>query len=1054
MKPLDLEMTAFGSFAETTRIPFEQLRQGLYLVAGDTGAGKTTIFDAVVFALYGKASGRDRTPAMLHSDYVEKSTDTLVKLRFEQNGREYTVSRSVHFPRKKGTEKVYGDQQLGAILLEPDREPTEGAEKVTRRVEELLGLNAEQFRKIIMLAQGEFREFLKADSDKKNEILGKLFDNSAYLRYQNLLSGARDELARRRTALREELQQLMRGAFRPPEDADGEKAAAYLAENPELAENLRRLTQEETERLAALGREREALRRQVNELNSRKGAAEAVNAQFEALEQLRLRLNALDGKTEEMEALRARLDRGELAFHRVRPAMESLDRARRSLEQGLADREKSRADAALWEEKLRAAAARAEMDGEKRQRAGELNTELTRLDEQLRRLRDREKTREERKGLLRETERVAARRDEEEKALLRREESLENQRTRLEELSGAEALALRRQGECEQAAARCQALADLEGERAALQEEETVLERKREALERLARRALSAREEHLELYRRFLAGQAGLMARDLRREILRQGEAVCPVCGSRLREEQTGAFASLGEQVPEQSLVEQAREAADRAERDRSEEDKRLESLIARHRSRRDAALQEMKKVLGTGESLDPAFLSAASEEARERERNAESALAEARELEREQKELRRSLPLLEKEAAEARERLETLAEKERELRSRLDTLEALIREQTAQLRFSDEAEALAAREETARSLEALNRELEQNRAALDSARTGRDTAAGSLTEREQLAARQERELEEARAALDRALAEAGFAERGEAERALPPAEAGDPARWLREQRERLNAWENERVHSARELERQSELLRDQRPADLPELSDQLERADAALNRCGEAWGQQENLLANHLQVLDRVARARAALDESEGSWKRLERLGSMAAGMNSEGGKLSFDRYVMGAVFREILEMANRRLELMSGGRYQLIHRSGADRRNARAGLEIQVLDLSTGQLRGSDSLSGGEGFFTSLSLALGLADVVQNRAGGRALDALFIDEGFGSLSGGVLDKALDVLSRLSEGNRLVGVISHVEQLEESIPQKIRVSGGPHGSSVRLELG
>ena len=154
-----------------------------------------------------------------------------------------------------------------------------------------------------------------------------------------------------------------------------------------------------------------------------------------------------------------------------------------------------------------------------------------------------------------------------------------------------------------------------------------------------------------------------------------------------------------------------------------------------------------------------------------------------------------------------------------------------------------------------------------------------------------------------------------------------------------------------------------------------------------------------------------------------------------------------------MGTMFREILEMANRRLELMSGGRYELIHRSGADRRNARAGLDIEVLDRNTGRQRPSGSLSGGETFFTSLSLALGLSDVVQNHAGGKRMDALFIDEGFGTLSDDVLDKALEVLDRLSEGDRLVGVISHVDRLDESIPQKIRVRSGEKGSSLSLEL-
>ena len=154
MRPLSLEMTAFGSYAETTLVPFEELKQGLYLVTGDTGAGKTTIFDAITFALYGVASGSERSADMLHCDHVPRSTDTTVTLRFSQGGKEYSVRRWLHYSKKRGTEDQYGDGKPDALLLEPDREPTEGAMKVTARCEELLGLNAEQFRKIIMLAQG------------------------------------------------------------------------------------------------------------------------------------------------------------------------------------------------------------------------------------------------------------------------------------------------------------------------------------------------------------------------------------------------------------------------------------------------------------------------------------------------------------------------------------------------------------------------------------------------------------------------------------------------------------------------------------------------------------------------------------------------------------------------------------------------------------------------------------------------------------------------------------------------------------------------------------
>ncbi|MCR5825038.1 MAG: SMC family ATPase, partial [Oscillospiraceae bacterium] len=171
------------------------------------------------------------------------------------------------------------------------------------------------------------------------------------------------------------------------------------------------------------------------------------------------------------------------------------------------------------------------------------------------------------------------------------------------------------------------------------------------------------------------------------------------------------------------------------------------------------------------------------------------------------------------------------------------------------------------------------------------------------------------------------------------------------------------------------------------------------------------------------------------------------------AKGANSEGGKLNFSTFVMGAIFREVLEMANRRLNIMTGGRFELIHSLTVQRKNTKAGLEIEVLDVATGKQRPSASISGGEGFMVSLALALGLSDVVQNHAGGQRLDTLFIDEGFGTLDDGKLDNVISVLQQLTEGNRLVGIISHVDKLEESIPQKFRVYTDKHGSTVKPEL-
>ena len=1056
MKPLSLEMTAFGSYAETTCVPFERLRHGLYLVAGDTGAGKTTIFDAVVFALFGRPSGRDRSVDMLHCDYADKSVDTVVKLRFEEGGKEYTVMRSIHFPKKQGEEKQYGTQQIRAALLEPDRNPTEGAGNVTRRVEELLGLNADQFSKIVMLAQGEFREFLKADSDKKNEILGKLFDNSAYVRYQNLLSGARDELGRRRSARAEELRQLMQGAFRRPEGLTEEEALGFLPNHPALLENLGDLVRREEEILEQLSARRESLRQQISALDSRRGAAEAVNAQFEALARTERELAELLARKEEMAERKRRLERSETAYYQLRPAMEELSRAEGSLRQAEAELQQRRREAQEAEAALEQATRRTKEDGAREQRLLELGLQLQLLEKQLQALQELENKRGELRGLSSRAERAETDRQARERDCAQKEELLSALRARLEELEGAEALALQRSGEYKQAREREEALAALEEEIRQIRGDQAALDREGETLNRLTAAALAAEEEYHRLYRRFLAGQAGLMARDLSREIEERGEACCPVCGSRVDGDSRKRFAPLEEDVPNQTRVDTAKKRMDQAERERAQQDKRREAMAARLQSLRDAALQEAGKLLEGCESweqLRDGRLSSAREESRRQTAAALAALQAARALERERQSLRQELPEKEKALRTAEEDRDRLTAQLQELRGRENTLLTLVREREAELPFASEAEARTVQERMQREQAKERGELEQSRKALENARTRKDTAQGGLREKEELVKTREREKLAASEDLELALQKTGFADTQELLAALPPAAEKDPARWLRLQRQECSDWESACTHRRRQLEEQRESLAGRQPVEMDALLQELAEAGAEASRCADAWGRQENLLANHRQVLEQAKAAREELRRSDRAWQRLERLGSLAVGVNSETGRLSFDRYVMGAVFKEILEMANRRMDIMSGGRYQLVHRSGADRRNARAGLEIQVLDLSTGQLRPSESLSGGEGFFTSLALALGLADTVQNRSGGRSLDALFIDEGFGSLSGGVLDKALEVLNQLSEGRRLVGIISHVDQLEESIPQKIRVRSGPRGSSLRLEL-
>lgn len=1059
MRPLSLEMTAFGSYAETTVLPFEDLKHGLYLVTGDTGAGKTTIFDAIMFALFGVASGADRKTDMLHCDYVPKSTDTVVKLRFSQNGKEYTVERKIHFSKVRGTTDQYGDGQISALLDEPDAARIEGAKKVTERCEELLGLNAEQFSRIIMLAQGEFKRFLKANSDEKNDILGKLFDNSVYVYYQNLLLQARDALGKRRSAGTAELRSLMEVSFVRPVSFHGEEGEAFLPGHPALIENLERLTAEETEALDRQRAERDAAFERLGELSRRQGEARAVNALLEELAQGRARLLELEARDEEMQQRQALLDRRDAALHSALPAVRQAEKAEEERKRTLAEIEELRSD--LETESLAVSEAEAAVRADERaaQEKREIENRIHSLEEQLPRyaeLRAREDEKQRAAQALLETGEKRAAEDE---RLARLQEAFAAQQKRLEALNGADAALAACQNEEKQAAERLEALAGKTGlarEISAIGEQEAALGTEQEKLLRLMKEAGEASAYANALYQKFIAAQAAVLADELRQSLTEREEALCPVCGTRLHRHQLPQLAQLAEETPDKDKMDRAREARERAESARGEQYAAVQSQSAALTARKQAAAERAAQLLpgcGNWKILTAeGVLDAAIEEARQNAERCKAALSQAERNKTERDALRRQLPQQEQEQRTVQEQAEALREQERTYRGAIAAAEAAIAVLRTQLQ-QDESAAQQEKETLETRAAAIAQQIQAHQERWTEAKSRRDTILGSLREKENAAEKLTSARNAALNERDRRLEETGFASAEEVLAVLEPLGQRDAEVWIRAERTALSEHEISKNSTRELIEMRLAQTEGKQTVDLTALEAEKQQLSEQHARLNEICTAQENLLSNHRAVLEKASGIRKDLAESDRAWKRLDALASLAGGVNSESGKLSFDRYVMGTMFREILEMANRRMELMSGGRYELVHKVGAERRNAKAGLEIEVLDKDTGLQRSSGTLSGGEGFFTSLALALGLSDVVQNHAGGKAMDALFIDEGFGTLSDDVLDKALDVLNQLTEGNRLVGIISHVDKLDESIPQKVRVRRGEKGSTLSLEL-
>jgi len=281
---------------------------------------------------------------------------------------------------------------------------------------------------------------------------------------------------------------------------------------------------------------------------------------------------------------------------------------------------------------------------------------------------------------------------------------------------------------------------------------------------------------------------------------------------------------------------------------------------------------------------------------------------------------------------------------------------------------------------------------------------------------------------------------------------ALSPIGTADPEKWLKQTNDQLNAFDTDRKTNANDIENREAETKGYVRADLGELELRLNEATARLNELNTKLDSQKTIVTNHKTTLDHVSEALEQRARLTPVRDRLRRLSEMANGPANSSGRKSFENYVLSTNFREILEAANERLMITSGGRYRLVQQQATNEKDKVSELDMDIVDNLNDHTRKTGSISGGEGFQVSMALALGLSDVVQNHAGGIRIESMFIDEGFGSLDGDLLDKAIQMLSHLAGNNRQIGIISHVSALDENISPKLVVTGDKNGSHIRFE--
>jgi len=1013
MRPMTLELQAFGPFGGRERIDFTSFGENpFFLIHGPTGAGKTSVLDGICYALYGLPSGSAREERTLRSHFAHPHLPCEVTFTFQVGPRRYHVTRSPEqvVERKGKLQKIPHrvefceiDESGGIVGERLGR-----VREVQDAVERILGFTAEQFRQVVVLPQGEFRKLLLASSTDKERILEKLFATERFKRVEQTLkersSGVVAEI--------EKIRNTVRGIL------EGEGVAS----DEELAARGEMLAREESELAARTGEAAESLQRAMAAVQQ----GELENGKFARLDRARQQRALLEERRGAMEEEERRLERGKRALSLV-DLDEALASERRR--QGELTRELE----GIGERGVRIrgelSVARALLE-DLRRRAEEIPT-LTAEKGELER----------RRGVIAELARLegdvaaaesarseaAATLDALQKEVTAAEESRAGIEVRIDELS---AFAGRR-GELEERLKRADELRLTREDLAREEERSAALAAAGkgygEELER-AVEALRVAESRLdEVTRRFIHGQGARLARELK-----EGEP-CPVCGSL----DHPAPAAGGEGVPSDEELELARRGVETARQgvDRARETLRRHEVSA---AEVGATVRGLRERLGENAGRPVEELRGACEalrgevaRAREVEENLARLRSERERVIRRLGELKERIPVVTASLHNATARAASL---KGELHSRERDLGEGTRDVEGIVRRIGEIDRFIA-DITARCKAAEAQVLQLERQANELA--GRSSAVGK--ELSTLDERLEGMTAQFRERLDRA----GFADEDDFRSArIAEDELHRLEGRVREYREALRAAENELNQAEAACEGLS------RP-DMTALLREKEEAEKALTDASAALGGVKRMLERVEQARQAIASYRRVIGEREEEYRVIAGLAKVAGGENPK--RITLQRFVLASLFEDVAHAASARLSRMTRGRYHLRRVEGVVDARKGAGLDLEVTDDFTGLCRPASSLSGGETFLASLSLALGLSDIVLAQSGGRYLDTLFIDEGFGTLDPETLDIAMDTLMKLNESGRMVGIISHVSELKEQIPSRLEVLTGRGGSRVRV---
>lgn len=927
MRPHTLILSAFGPFAGETIIDFTKFKDGMFLISGETGAGKTTIFDGICFALYGEPSGSYRKQDMLRSDFAKEDVETKVVFLFSHRNIEYKIERIPSYMRKSKRGDGMTRQSPEAVLYQDEEILETGNYQVTAKVEELLGMDRIQYQQISMIAQGEFLKLLYAKGKERSEIFRKIFGTGYLYEFQEKIKRCHLSCKYEYSNIQDTLLEQEDSVYIPKDEPEYKIYKEYYKQKHQISEFL-----------------------------------DIVNRYH-------------DRKQKEYEVLREQKEKDEqiwneqkIVYSRMKDKTEEAKKLKLLIKELSEDEKEAKRQQRLIKKQYD----KIQKDAPKLHKKELCVVEIEKQTKQYKELENLVKKQESYQNVKQRYE------NQREELNQKKEKEQQREKTIAEFLGQTEEIEKRYdelQKEELRMSVREKQLKELCKDKEKYLKELVVYEKEMKIYEKIRLERRKLKDRLSDWQDQYDCNQAGLLARTLI-----EGNP-CPVCGSTIHPN----VAQFKESDITQELLKNLREQTE-------EIDQEYNTIFSKVRQRK-GMVEAQRENLCRKSGKEP--------------ENFEEIDQLYEETIKEYKKIKKAFECIERQKekiADQRDKIEKSKQKQKSYDEKINELLEKIHEKDILYK-----EAGAGIFEIKKNLlyKSLKEANETKQQLLDEIAKTHETA-DEIKNKREIIQRQEVQIIAAREEKEKNLQE-------------------------------LTVW-LEQMRSSKE-----EFI------DLKKFESKLNREQKQIQKQTEVLEQLNKQILLNKQTADLMGKKLVEYKEAEENYTLLKDLSDTANGEQKGKIKVSFERFVQSVYFDRILSAANQRLAVMSEQRYYLLRKEENDNKKGSSGLELEILDEWTGKKRNIRSLSGGESFKAALSLALGLSDVIQNKKGGIMVDTIFIDEGFGTLDGDSLNKAIQIIHSLSfEGNKLVGIISHVEELKEQIDQKIEVYKDHAGSKVK----